>query len=213
MAHQLATATQEPKFRVAGIVMIDTVLLRHLLDVVPRSGPTPPPAPPADDVPVVKSAEELRTMSLREKVDLNMKHAGMMGRFWDMPRWGDAAGGARVPPTVLLRARDHVGPDAGFDFPVPVDHCRDQLRMLGWEKYAEEVGQFIENVVDLDGHHFSIFEFDKVFPFFSSPTPKKKNVYGCYIPHLSNVTILWIDTDKTSFVDRGRLGKDQGGGG
>ena len=35
--------------------------------------------------------------------------------------------------------------------------------MLGWEKYVEQVGKkFIEDVVDIEGHHFSIFEFDKV---------------------------------------------------
>lgn len=162
MAHQLATSAQsgdndgKPKFRVLGLIMVDTVFPRNMLGVVPRSGPTPPPPPPADDIPVVKSPEELKAMPLKEKVALNMRHATIMARVWDMPRWGDAAGGARVPPTILLRATKRL------DEPDPVDYSRDNYRMLGWEKYAEEVGPFIESVVDLEGSHFSLFEFSRV---------------------------------------------------
>ena len=162
MAHQLATSAQSgddggnPKFRVLGLIMVDTVFPRNMLGVVPRSGPTPPPPPPADDIPIVKSPEELKAMALKEKVALNMRHATIMARAWDMPRWGDAAAGARVPPTILLRATKHL------DEPGPVDHSRDEYRMLGWEKYAEEVGPFIESVVDLEGSHFSLFEFSRV---------------------------------------------------
>ena len=171
MAYQLATATPQsddaPRFRVLGIIMVDTVLSRELTGHLPRSTTTPlPPAPRReDDVPVTKTAEELRVMSLKEKVDINMKHAGMMTRAWDLPRWGDSNDGPRVPRTIMLRARDHVGAEAGRGVPAPIDYARDSFRMLGWEKYAEEVGEFIENVVDLDGNHYSIFEFDKVcFP-------------------------------------------------
>ena len=34
----------------------------------------------------------------------------------------------------------------------------------GLKKYVEEVGPFIESVVDLDGNHFSLFEFHRVRP-------------------------------------------------
>lgn len=93
-------------------------------------------------------------MKLKEKVDLNMTHARMMARKWVIPKYE----GIPIPPTILLRAKENVV-SASQTF---VDHART-YRMLGWEKYMEQVGKkFIDEVVDVEGHHFSIFEFDKV---------------------------------------------------
>lgn len=148
MAHQLATAPLgAPRFRVLGMVFIDSVYPHHVVD----------PARPAlslPDQPIVKSMEELQAMKLKEKVDLNMTHARMMARRWVLPKYE----GIPIPPTILLRAKENTESESQTF----VDHSRT-YRMLGWEKYVEQVGKkFIEDVVDIEGHHFSIFEFDKV---------------------------------------------------
>lgn len=162
MAHQLATAPPQapgkPRFRVLGMIFIDSVYPRHLL--LPEEGADSLPEAAIPEKPIVKSAEELRAMKLREKVDLNMTHARMMARRWVLPRWETekGGGGVSIPPTILLRAKENVQSESH----VFVDHSR-AYRMLGWEKYQEQLGRtFIEEVVDVEGHHFSLFEFDKV---------------------------------------------------
>ncbi|RYP05495.1 hypothetical protein DL764_003755 [Monosporascus ibericus] len=147
MAHQLATAPSHTrKFRVLGMVFIDSVYPRHLAEERMVALPLP-------SEPTVKTLEEMEAMKLKEKVDLNMMHARMMVRHWDLPKWE----GIAAPPTILLRAKERVESESQ----VFVDHNREEL-MLGWEKYNAEHGNFIKEVVEVEGHHFSIFEFDRI---------------------------------------------------
>lgn len=94
-------------------------------------------------------------MKLKEKVNVNMTHARIMVSFWDLPRWED---GLQAPPTILLRAKEWFNRDPSKSF---VDFTRED-RLLGWSDYNEEHGNFIKDIVDIEGHHFSIFNFDYV---------------------------------------------------
>lgn len=145
MAHQLATDTsnpKRPKFRVLGIIFIDSVYPRRFSEFPELAGLIPAGR-------IVKTPAELKAMKLKEKVDLNMAHARVMVQTWDVPQWK----GVKVPPTILLRAKQYVVQSKTSI----VDHSR-QDRLLGWEAYSKEHGDFITEVVDIEGHHFSIFE-------------------------------------------------------
>lgn len=161
MAHQIALAARKgkgssnpgsgtstpraPKFRVLGMIFIDTVFPRSLADL---RGPLP-------EDPVILSAEESKAMILKEKVNVNMTHARMMIQYWNLPKWED---GLEVPPTILLRAKEAVSTDPSKSF---VDYVRD-FRLLGWDDYNEEHGNFIKGIVDVEGNHFSIFDIENV---------------------------------------------------
>ncbi len=142
------------------------------------------------DNPIVKSAEELEAMKLKEKVEINMTHARMMARKWQLPRWE----GVAVPPTILLRAKESVQAEPHAF----VDYYRHS-RTLGWERYMAEVGNFIKSVMDVEGHHFSLFEFDKV-DIARSPSP----------PPLLHGTLNWERNgcDINGVIDPGHLGAD-----
>jgi thioesterase domain-containing protein len=143
MAHQLATDTSiTPKFNVLGIVMVDSVCPKKVADFPGLAKVWPMER-------VDKSPEEVKCMKLKDKVDLNMTHARVMIQRWDMPKWD----GTPVPPTILLRAKELVDGTTGSF----VDHSRHD-RLLGWEPYNKENGGFIRDIVDIQGHHFSIFE-------------------------------------------------------
>ncbi|KAI0123786.1 Alpha/Beta hydrolase protein [Xylariales sp. AK1849] len=143
MAHQMATDTTiAPKYRVLGIVLIDSICPKRVSDIPGMANVLPTQR-------VMKSEEELKAMKLKEKVNLNMIHARMMIQRWDLPRWNKA----RPPPAILLRAKEFVNPTS-TSF---VDHSR-QDRLLGWETYSREHGDFIREIVDVEGHHFSLFE-------------------------------------------------------
>ncbi|KAI1880174.1 hypothetical protein JX265_001795 [Neoarthrinium moseri] len=142
MAHQIATDTEmRPRFTVLGIIMIDSICPRRTADL-PAAAKIPPPQQ------IVKTDEEMKAMKLKEKVALNMAHARIMVPHWDKPQWTNS----KAPPTVLLRAKETVDhADQKF-----VDVTRHD-RMLGWGPYSEENGNFIRTVVDIEGHHFSVF--------------------------------------------------------
>lgn len=144
MAHQLASgaSTTTPRFNVLGIIMIDSVAVKRISEFPGLAGLWPTGR-------VDKSPEEVKAMKLKEKVDLNMTHARAMLQRWDVPRWE----GRPVPPTILLRAKDLVDAASGSF----VDHSRHE-RLLGWGPYNDENGKFVRSVVDIDGHHFSIFQ-------------------------------------------------------
>ncbi|KAI1100555.1 alpha/beta-hydrolase [Jackrogersella minutella] len=157
MAHQIALAGRRssgnnrssgastpagPKFRVIGMIFIDTVFPHRLVEL---RGPLP-------TEPRFLSAEESKAMKLKEKVALNMTHARMMVQFWDIPRWKED--GLEVPPTILMRAKELVSDDPTKTF---VDYVRE-FKLLGWDEYNEENGNFIKQVVEVEGHHFSIFD-------------------------------------------------------
>ncbi|GAP85057.1 putative polyketide synthase [Rosellinia necatrix] len=144
VAWQLANPPPDstwPKFTILGMIFIDSVYTERLHEI--RN------MPDATAQPIVKSPEELKAMSLREKVDLNMTHARMMIARWKLPNWEGRE--AEIPPTILLRAKELVDED-GKEF---VDHMRE-FRMLGWDLYYG--ARWIKEVVDLNGHHFNIFK-------------------------------------------------------
>lgn len=158
MAHQIALANRNrgnggstdssgastpagPKFRVIGMIMIDTIFPKRLAEL---RGTLP-------TKPRFLTPEESKAMVLKEKVNLNMTHARMMIQFWDLPEWKD---GLKVPPTILMRAKEFVSKDPSKTF---VDYVRE-FRLLGWDEYNEAHGNFIQEVVEVEGHHFSIFE-------------------------------------------------------
>lgn len=123
------------------MVFIDSVYTKRLYEI--RG------VMPDDAGPVAKSPAELQAMTLREKVDLNMTHARVMIGRWAMPDWTGRE--AEIPPTILLRAKELVRDD-GLSF---VDYARD-FKLLGWDLYHGAA--WIKEVVDLDGHHFNIFD-------------------------------------------------------
>lgn len=161
VAHQLATgATVHPtqrKFNVVGMVFVDSVHPKRIEKLTASNGfPKQALVKTVEELKeeakaghIIKTPEELKQMKLKEKVDLNMFHARIMVGEWDMPQWK----GVKIPPTILLRAREYVSTDY-LSF---VDLVRDE-RMLGWDDYCKENGDFITEVWDIEGHHFNIFE-------------------------------------------------------
>lgn len=90
--------------------------------------------------------------------------------YWEPGTGADADGGSRgedqlsraaspsrrCPPVILLRAMEVVPVDSGH--PSRVDLVRDD-RSLGWNKYRDG---FFQEIVDVPGHHFSIFAFHNI---------------------------------------------------
>ncbi|KAJ1325844.1 hypothetical protein MN608_09042 [Microdochium nivale] len=168
MAHQIAISGPRRlrRFRVVGMLWIDTVFPHHVEGEEGKTGNYAPGPNERIDV----APAELEAMSNKDLANLNMMHARRMVQSWDMPRWGLEGGeggqhgdGAKrrssPPPTILLRARDAgKNEDGSKKF---VDRTR-QLRMLGWEGYDAANGGFVKSVVDVEGEHFTLFDFDKV---------------------------------------------------
>ncbi|OTB03141.1 hypothetical protein M426DRAFT_321947 [Hypoxylon sp. CI-4A] len=162
MAHQIATAGRTrnngadsadssgastpagPRFRVVGMIFIDTVFPKDLKEL---RGPLP-------DDPVFLSAEESKAMKLKDKAGVNMTHARMMVQHWKLPRWKEE--GLKVPPTILFRAKEFVA--GGTDQKSFIDYTRE-FRLLGWDEYSEENGNFIKDVIEVEGNHFNIFDY------------------------------------------------------
>ncbi|KAK8020069.1 hypothetical protein PG990_005207 [Apiospora arundinis] len=151
MAHQIATqpsgdgsADRRPRFNVLGMVWVDTQCPRPASEV---------PALADKHLPaevVQKPRAELDGLKLIDKVGLNMLNARIMLQTWEKPAFREAP----VPPTIMLRARDRYAEDPSSTF---VDHQRGN-RLLGWEAYSAEHDNFLREVIDVDGHHFSVFE-------------------------------------------------------
>lgn len=77
---------------------------------------------------------------------------------YELPTWNDEQSKAKIPcpPTILLRAKEAVQVQPGdVSF---VDVLRNN-RSLGWDAYRN--GMF-EEIVDIPGHHFNIFDFDHI---------------------------------------------------
>ncbi|KAI5920533.1 Alpha/Beta hydrolase protein [Camillea tinctor] len=176
LVSQLSTrpvTSTRPQFTVLGMIFIDSIY--------PKSLELVRDMPSATEGPVVKTPEELHAMSLRQKVNLNMTHARMMVARWEMPDWTGRE--HLIPPTILLRAKEFVS-TRSEDSAEPassdessgtddhdtvkkgqarsfVDYARD-FKMLGWDNYGTTGGKFIQKVVDIEGHHFSIFHEDYI---------------------------------------------------
>lgn len=165
MAHQIAIAARThsngngngngyeagrpaPQFRVVGMIFIDSIFPLRLGEL---RGPMP-------TQPSILSAKESQAMKIKDKVNVNMTHARMMVGFWEVPQWKWSGKDIQVPPTILFRAKEFVNEDPSQNF---VDYVRD-FKLLGWDEYSQTHGNFIQDVIPVEGHHFSIFDMKNV---------------------------------------------------
>jgi thioesterase domain-containing protein len=173
MAHQMATAKSRPgrpRFNVVGMVFVDSICPPTHPSLVAKTGPGPSPTVPTPQR-IVRSPEEFKAMALPEKVDINLNHARLMVASYELPDWE----GQAVPPTILLRCHETVFHGDKVSF---VDHCRG-MRQLGWEGYSEDNGGFIKTVMDIEGHHFSIFKEENVSRALSLGSPHGMDLGSC----------------------------------
>ena len=83
-----------------------------------------------------------------------MKEARRMVSEWELPTWEGPLEGKR-PRVILLKAKEPVPPERGI---TSIDtNRRDEV--LGWKKYD---GALVEDVIEIDGHHFNIFESEHI---------------------------------------------------
>ncbi|KAL2864982.1 Alpha/Beta hydrolase protein [Aspergillus lucknowensis] len=167
IAHKLAAAAAEDpsacELSVAGLVLIDSA---YHIPWSKLQGPNPEPE--------LGPIPEL----IRKSFD---NCSGLLDN-WELPTWGDPAGDtdqvrykfvcedwrtvesgrhhatvtASPPPALLLRCTNPV-PTKEPD-PCRVDLFRDEP-LLGWDgRYPD----FIKAVVEIDAHHFNVFELSKV---------------------------------------------------
>ncbi|KFH45346.1 Polyketide synthase-like protein [Hapsidospora chrysogenum ATCC 11550] len=122
--------------------------------------------------PKVTTAEELARVISREDFNLPFSsHSASLGGQvqeafrnalrmidgWHPPTWSDKD--TLPPPAILLKATDYVL-GQGQELAAVVDVAR-QTERLGWDDYEHK---FIRMVLSIPGHHFNIFDDDKVSP-------------------------------------------------
>lgn len=162
-------------FTVVGIVMMDSIC--------PAARTTKTGPAEAAVVPYKQQFGPNTKQETIEGVERCFVEARKSIDMWTMPRWdgsdvegGDKTQGAtngehsevgqarpgvssssiKCPPTILLRAREAVATEPGeVSF---VDTTRHS-RSLGWEEYQKD---FLEEIVDINGHHFSIFAWEHI---------------------------------------------------
>lgn len=158
MARMLAG---DPDFTVIGIVMMDSIC--------PAAKMTRTGAANAAVVPYKQQFGPNTKQETIEGVERCFIEARKSIGAWTMPQWEgsdiDAAAGEsqvqlssniKCPPTILLRAREAVPTEPGeVSF---VDTTRHS-RSLGWDEYQTD---FLEEIVDIQGHHFSIFAWEHI---------------------------------------------------
>lgn len=142
----------DPDFTVVGIAMVDSIC--------PASADTTRSG-------AVAVAEKAAVVPYKHQFGPNTKQETIEGvercftearksiEAWTMPRW-DEGSGAKCPPTILLRAREAVPTESGG---VSFVDTRRNSRSLGWEDYEKD---FLEEIVDISGHHFSIFAWEYI---------------------------------------------------
>lgn len=150
MARALAD-NAEPRFRVLGLMLIDSVNPPRLGEGDAALVPVVPFA-----VPFTRFTRE----ETKRRVRMNFEMASRLVSEWELPTWegrpADQGGGdpaCRPPPAILLRAREYVPVEPGLNAVSRVDIRRGD-RLLGWGRYRED---FIIKVEDIPGHHFNIF--------------------------------------------------------
>lgn len=163
----------DPRHRVVGLVMVDSIcplLLRRsaaaLEKLVAATFPGQfGPATRPETMERVRScfAEARRAVAAYELPAWEEEDDGDGDSDDDRGRGGhricvgsNGSAGSSCPPAILLRAKEAVpvGPDE-VSF---VDTSRDD-RMLGWGGYRKN---FFAEVVDIPGHHFSVFAFEHI---------------------------------------------------
>lgn len=160
----------DPDYTVIGIAMMDSIC--------PAANASRTGAAKAAVVPYKQQFGPNTKQETIEGVERCFVEARQSIAAWTMPRWdgsdvegsqgvadGAAPGegqlqarepptGIKCPPTILLRAREAVPTGPGeVSF---VDTTR-QSRTLGWDEYQKD---FLEEIVDIPGHHFSIFAWE-----------------------------------------------------
>ncbi|KAG6356305.1 hypothetical protein INS49_015692 [Diaporthe citri] len=172
MARVLA---DDPDFTVVGIAMVDSIC--------PAARTTKTGPAKAAVVPYKHQFGPNTKEETIEGVERCFVEARKSIETWTMPRWdgsdiegGDGAqkgtngegsgdgqarpdlpsSGIKCPRTILLRAREAVPTEPGeVSF---VDTTRHS-RSLGWDEYQKD---FLEEIVDIPGHHFSIFAWEHI---------------------------------------------------
>ncbi|KAK7710719.1 hypothetical protein SLS64_005622 [Diaporthe eres] len=165
----------DPDFTVVGIAMVDSIC--------PASRTTKTGVAKAAVVPYKHQFGANTKQETIEGVERCFVEARKSIETWTMPRWdgsdieggdgcqkgADAVGAGegqlpdpvpspsiKCPPTILLRAREAVPTEPGeVSF---VDTTRHS-RSLGWDEYQKD---FLEEIVDIPGHHFSIFAWEHI---------------------------------------------------
>lgn len=147
--HMAWLLRDDPDVEVIGLLLIDT----------PR--PVHAPRPPDATAPTSLASSDDKPLRKNEVLALQaMKAARDMIQSWTMPDWTQAEGGgvARLPPGVLVRAKDAV-PQKETGSATLVDRYRGDP-LLGWG--AWEGHDLVREVVDVEGHHYDIFTFARV---------------------------------------------------
>lgn len=127
------------------VVSSDDESLPDLSDASSRDGSS-------EDEPL-SDEDEAMMNKIRSKTC--MAEAVRMIRQWRLPQWSGRLYDRR-PKVVLLRAKNYVPAKEGRTLGMDLNR-EDPL--LGWGDYDEEM---FSEVYDVDGHHFSLFEHDKI---------------------------------------------------
>lgn len=172
MARVLAGDSQ---FTVLGLVMIDSIC--------PSAYSTKTRVAKAAVVPYKQQFAPNTKQETIEGVERCFVEARKAVESWRMPRWNESdeegndkaehcikvsdlgeaqphirtsSSSIKCPPTFLFRAKEAVPTEPGeVSFVDVTRHSRN----LGWEEYQKD---FLEEIVDISGHHFSIFAWDHV---------------------------------------------------
>ncbi|KEY64869.1 hypothetical protein S7711_03862 [Stachybotrys chartarum IBT 7711] len=128
----------DPTVRVRGIIMVDSIY--------PRNTNQELVIEPWD------TSEEGKTMN-QILASRSMAEGRRMIQHWEIPRLTEPR-----PRIVLLRATGYVPPKKEGNGIVFTDVHRGD-RNLGWDNYDKEL---FDEVVDVKGHHFDLFEFARV---------------------------------------------------
>ncbi|KAK2603134.1 hypothetical protein N8I77_009613 [Diaporthe amygdali] len=168
MARVLA---DDPMFTVIGIVMVDSIC--------PSAYATKTRVAKAAIVPFKHQFGPNTKQETIEGVERCFVEARKSVETWRMPRWDDSdnqgddtvkndtngadsmrahrsSSSIKCPPTILLRAREAVPTEP--DQVSFVDVTRNS-RSLGWEEYQKD---FLDEIVDIPGHHFSVFAWEHI---------------------------------------------------
>ncbi|KAI3390776.1 hypothetical protein diail_8677, partial [Diaporthe ilicicola] len=165
----------DPQFTVLGLVMMDSIC--------PKAYATKTVPAKAAIVPYKHQFGPNTKEETIEGVERCFVEARKSVESWRMPRWDESdeegadraengtkgaqspegqpaarisSSSIKCPPAILLRARQAVPTEPGqVSF---VDVTRHS-RSLGWEEYQKG---FFEEIVDISGHHFSIFAWEHI---------------------------------------------------
>ncbi|GAM84986.1 hypothetical protein ANO11243_029890 [Dothideomycetidae sp. 11243] len=132
MAASAGSSSSSEQLQVLGLIMIDS---RHPSTFTDKELVLPDSIKPA----------------IRESIQHNMTQSRQLIRDYSTPSWPQ---GSQPPPTMFLRATRDLD---GVPLPIQADAASSTRngRMEGWREYEHD---FIREVVEVEGTHFSIFE-------------------------------------------------------